>query len=195
MLGSLRDGSHSIYTLTRQTGMGRAVVSQHLWVLSCAGLVEARKENGCVFFQTATEEVCQLLDVLAVVAGGEFPQIERNVRGQSEEHRDEPFEEGDSLLESIREGTLAVVDVRPVEEYRAGHIPGAVSVPVEELSRREDELPKKGKVMVFCREPCCAFATQAIGYLSREGISPIRVQDSIEDWENRGLPVSTGDTP
>lgn len=195
LLDTLRDGSYSIYTLTRQAGISRSVASQHLWVLSCAGLVVTRRERGCVLYQIAGEHVSQALQMLTAVAGGGPPQVCQDIRGHTETHEDEPLKDGESLLDRIREGTLAVVDVRPAEEYRAGHIPGAVSVPVEELSRREGELPKKGEVMVFCREPYCTFAAQAISFLSREGLSAIRTQDGIEDWQSHGLPVSTGDMP
>ena len=99
------------------------------------------------------------------------------------------------LLTRVRNGEVTVLDVRPVEEYRAGHLPGAVSLPLEELESRLSELPRDREVVAYCRGPYCVLAIEAVELLRRRGFKALRLEDSVQDWRRRGFRVAVGEKP
>lgn len=194
LLDVLCQGGRSIEALVRETGLSVANASQHLQVLRSARLVEAQKDGQYVICQISGEEVCQFFRAFTQLAARQLAEVEQLMRTQDAAGAGAP-DHDEVLVDRIRKGAVTVVDVRPVEEYRAGHIPGAVSVPVADLEDRLTELPQDREVVIFCRGPYCVFASQAINHLSREGLRPIRMRDSIVEWRERGFPVATGDSP
>jgi rhodanese-related sulfurtransferase len=99
---------------------------------------------------------------------------------------------GEELLRRVRSGEVTVIDVRPREEYRAGHIPGALSVPLAELKRRLGELPRKREVVAYCRGPYCVLAIDAVALLRKKGFRAHRLEQGVVDWRARGWRIETG---
>ena len=99
----------------------------------------------------------------------------------------------EALLNKVREGAVIVLDVRPAEEYRAGHIPGALSIPLKELERRLSDLPRERDIVAYCRGPYCVLAVEAVEMLRARGFSAFRLEQSVQDWRAEGLPVLVGE--
>jgi rhodanese-related sulfurtransferase len=99
----------------------------------------------------------------------------------------------DELLGRVRTGAVTVLDVRPAEEYEAGHIPGAISVPLEDLERKLSELPRDQEIVAYCRGPYCVLAIQAVEILRKRGFQAVRLEDGVQDWRALGFPVAVGD--
>jgi ArsR family transcriptional regulator len=99
----------------------------------------------------------------------------------------------DALITRVREGAVTVLDVRPTEEYLAGHIPGALSIPLKELERRLSDLPRDRDVVAYCRGPYCVLAVEAVEFLRSRGFSAFRLEESVQDWRAEGLPVAAGE--
>ncbi len=99
----------------------------------------------------------------------------------------------DAILKQVREGAVTVLDVRPVEEYRAGHIPGAISIPLKELERRMSKLARDQEIVAYCRGPYCVLAIQAVEILRAKGFNAVRLEDGVQDWRARGLQVAVGE--
>jgi rhodanese-related sulfurtransferase len=97
------------------------------------------------------------------------------------------------LLRRVRRGEVTVLDVRPVEEYRAGHISGAISVQLKDLADRLSELPRDKEIVAYCRGPYCVLAVEAVGILRQKGFRAVRLEDSVQDWQAMGLPVAVGE--
>ena len=96
----------------------------------------------------------------------------------------------DSLIQRVKEGTVIVLDVRPAEEYQAGHIPGAISIPLKALEQRLSELPQDQEIVAYCRGPYCVLAVQAVQVLRSKGFHAFRMEEGVQDWRARGFPVT-----
>ncbi len=195
LLDLLCQGARTVEVLARETGLSIANTSQHLQVLRAARLVEADKEGQFVTYRMADEAVCRFFRMLRVLAESQLAEIERIVR-QFFEGREamEPVDKK-TLLDQVRKGEVIVLDVRPPEEYRAGHIPGAMSVPLEDLERHLSALPKDQEIVAYCRGPYCVLAVEAVELLRNKGFEAVRLEDSVQDWKSRGFRVSVGEKP
>lgn len=192
LLDLLCQGRRTVEALARESGLSVANTSQHLQILRTARLVEAQKEGLFVFYQPADGIVCEFFRTLRMFAESRLPEIEQIVRTYFEGHDAlEPVDK-EALLARVRSGEAIVLDVRPSEEYRAGHIPGALSVPLKDLESHLSELPRDQEIVAFCRGPYCIFAFEAVELLKAKGFRAVRLADSIQDWRSRGLPVTTG---
>jgi rhodanese-related sulfurtransferase len=192
LLDLLAQGERSVEELAELTGMEVGNTSAHLQVLRGARLVDTRRAGTRVFYRLAGDEVIGLLVALQGVARARLAEVGQVVR----EHLADPDElepvGRKELLERVARGEVVVLDVRPVEEYRAGHIPGAVSIPVAELEARLGELPVGVDVVAYCRGPYCVFARDAVRLLRERGRSACRLVDGLPEWRLAGLPVATG---
>lgn len=167
-------------------------LSQHLQALKATGLVETRREGTRIYYRAADDRVCRFTSELAVVARARLAEVERLAREHLEaDEAPEPLTRSE-LLERIDIGDVVVVDVRPVEEYAAGHIPGALSIPLEALRRRLRSLPKSKLIVAYCRGPFCVLAPQAVTLLRARGLRARRLEDGLPDWRAAGLPVAVG---
>jgi rhodanese-related sulfurtransferase len=137
--------------------------------------------------------VCDFFRSLRRLAEARLAEVERTTREFLEERGSMEPVDRDALLGRMRRGEVTVLDVRPPEEYRAGHIPGALSVPVDELDRRLADLPRDREIVVYCRGPYCVLAVEAVELLRRRGFDAVRLEDGIPDWRARGLPIATGE--
>lgn len=186
----LAQGERSVDALAGQIGQSVANTSQHLQVLARSGLVASRREGNRVLYRLASEPVEVLWETLRAVAVERVAGVDRTAqdylgaRGELEEvSRDEL---------SRRLGDVLVWDVRPADEFAAGHIPGAVSVPPDELQRRLDDVPDGVEVVTYCRGQFCVFADDAVRALAACGRRAARLEDGFPEWRRAGLPVAVG---
>jgi rhodanese-related sulfurtransferase len=191
LLDVLANGERTVEGLARETALSVANASQHLQVLRQAGLVTTRREGTSVFYRLAAPEVFELWRALRTLAASRLAEVERLAAaylGARDEL--EPVTRTE-LARRLQDGDgLVVLDVRPAAEHAAGHLPGAVSVPVGELRRRLAELPRDREVVAYCRGPYCAFAHEAVAVLREAGFSARRLEDGLPEWEAAGLAVT-----
>jgi rhodanese-related sulfurtransferase/predicted transcriptional regulator len=189
ILEFVAQGERSVDSLATMTGLSVANTSKHLQALRQAGLVQARKEGLRVYYTLAGDDVVALVSALRAVAEYRVAEVERLVRLWLA-HRDEmeavaPAE----LLERAKKGLVTVLDVRPAEEYAAGHIPGAINVPVEKLESFLSRLPRRKEVVAYCRGPYCLMSFEAVEKLRKRGWRARRLADGLPEWRAAGLPV------
>jgi rhodanese-related sulfurtransferase/DNA-binding transcriptional ArsR family regulator len=186
----LAQGERSVDQLATLTGVSVANTSQHLQKLRQAGLIVGRKEGLYVYYRLAGDVVVGLLMALGHVGEAYVAEVERIVRvylAEKDSLEPVPAEE---LLERARKGLVTVLDVRPPEEFAAGHLPGAVNIPVHELERRLGELPKRKEVVAYCRGPYCLMSYDAVQLLRKKGLRARRLRNGLPEWRLAGLPVS-----
>ena len=189
LLDLLGQGPRSVEALAEETGQSVANVSQHLQVLRAARLVDAKKEGLYVNYRLADEGVAKFFLAVRELAESRTDEIAQVTRTFFDE-RDalEPVDRN-ALIERVQSGEVTVLDVRPAEEFHAGHIPGAVSIPVADLKRRLASLPKYREVVAYCRGPYCVFAVDAVKVLRENGFKAVRMDEGVLEWKARGLPV------
>jgi DNA-binding transcriptional ArsR family regulator len=189
LLDVLAQGERTVEELARETEMTIANASQHLQVLRRARLVETRQEGTYVHYRLAGACVVRLWQALREVGETRLAEIRQITRDYLEERDQlEPVRMAE-LVERLREDGVVVLDVRPVQEYTAGHIAGAWSVPLEELEARLAEMPPEAEVVAYCRGPYCVLAYEAVERLRRHGLRARRLDLGFPDWQVAGLPV------
>jgi rhodanese-related sulfurtransferase/DNA-binding HxlR family transcriptional regulator len=190
ILEYVAQGERSVDALAAMTGLSVANTSKHLQALRQAGLVSARKEGVRVYYSVAGDDVIALVSALRAVAEQRVAEVERLVRKWLA-HRDEmePVAAAD-LLKRVKEKLVTVLDVRPAEEYAAGHIPGAINVPIEKLERFVSRLPKRKEVVAYCRGPYCLMSFEAVEKLRKRGFRARRLENGLPEWRAAGLPVT-----
>lgn len=189
LLEILAQGERTVEKLARETALSVANASHHLHVLHRAGLVVSRKSGLHVFYRLTNPGVYDLSLLIRDIAECHLAEVGRIVETFFEA-RDEFDAVGrDDLLKLARRGTVIVLDVRPPEEFRAGHIPGAVSVPVEELAKRIAELPAGKRVVAYCRGPYCVLAFRAVEILRARGRNARRLAEGFPEWRAAGFPI------
>lgn len=193
LLDLLAQGPRTVETLARLTGQSVANTSHHLQVLRRARLVEADKAGLYVTYRLADTAVSTFFLHLRRLAEARLAEIEHITRQFLHDRGALESVDRAELLRRVRSGAVTILDVRPREEYRAGHIPGAVSVPLPELKKRLPELPKNRDIVAYCRGPYCVMAIEAVELLRQRGFRAYRLEDSIADWRARGWRVETGD--
>ena len=185
----LSQGERDVATLAREARASVANTSRHLQVLKQAHLVETRKDGVRVFYRVADNNVLRCWKHLQALAESQLPEV-RDVARRYFEERDcmEPILR-DELQRRVRLDKVIVLDVRPVEEYEAGHIPGAVSVPLSELKERLEEIPSSREVVAYCRGPYCVLSVEAVVLLRDAGLRAVRLADGLPEWRDAGLAV------
>jgi rhodanese-related sulfurtransferase len=191
LLDLLCQGPRTVEALAEQAALTVANASQHLQVLRAARLVEAEKKGLYVEYRLADDEVCRFFFALRGLAEARLAEVERVTREYFEARGAMEAIEGDELLRRVKAGEVTVLDVRPAEEYRAGHIPGALSIPVGELKARLRELPKDRDVVAYCRGPYCVMAVEAVELLRKRGFSAHRMEQGVVEWRARGWRVAS----
>ena len=189
ILEFVAQSERSVDALAAMTGLSVANTSKHLQALRQAGLVAARKEGLRVYYSIAGNDVSALLSALREVSEHRVADVEQLLRLWLA-HRDEmeavPAQE---VLDRAKKGLVVVLDVRPPEEYSAGHLPGAVNIPIHELEKRLRELPKRKEVIAYCRGPYCLMSYDAVSLLRKKGIKARRLEAGLPEWRAAGLPV------
>jgi rhodanese-related sulfurtransferase len=193
LLDLLCQGERSVEVLADAAAMSVTNTSAHLRVLREARLVATRKEGTWVFYRLADDAVCDFFVNLRDLASDRYAEVDRIVRDYFEARDELEPVDREELLERAGQGDVVVLDVRPREEYEAGHIPGAVSVPLKELRQRMASLPKGAEIVAYCRGPYCVLAPQALELLRRRGFKARRLLDGFPEWRQAGLPVAVGE--
>jgi len=191
LLEFLAQGERSVDALAQVSGLTLANTSQHLQQLRQAGLVANRKQGHKVYYRLSGMDVLALLGSLREVAESRLADVDRLV--------DDYLKVKDSLepvpavqlLERVREGLVTVLDVRPPEEYAAGHLPGAVNIPLGELEKHLDELDPDQEIVAYCRGPHCVLAFDAVARLREKGINAKRLDGGLPEWRMEGYPVES----
>jgi len=186
----LAQGERSVEQLATLTGTTVANTSQHLQRMRQAGLIDGRREGQFVFYRLAGDEVVALLVALGRVGEIHDAEIERLVRLYLASKDDMEPVPASELLERAKKGLVTVLDVRPPEEFAAGHVPGAVNIPIHLLEKRLGELPKREEVVAYCRGPYCLMSYDAVRLLRKKGVRARRLQNGLPEWRLAGLPVS-----
>lgn len=193
LLDLLSQGPRTVENLAQESHLTIANTSRHLQVLRAARLIDAEKEGVFVRYRVADEAVADFFRSLRVLAASRLAELDQIAR-HFFKNRDtlEPVDRK-ALLARARKGLVTVLDVRPTEEYRSGHIAGAVSLPLHELQERLAELPRDQDIVAYCRGPYCVLAAQAVELLREHGFRVTRLEDGVADWRAHGLPVAVGD--
>jgi rhodanese-related sulfurtransferase/DNA-binding transcriptional ArsR family regulator len=193
LLELLAQGEHTVEALAHATGMAVNNTSSHLQVLRQAQVVGTRKDGTKVFYRLAGDEVAAFVVALRDLARSRLAEVDRVVQDYFVA-RDalEPLDRAE-LLDRASRGEVVILDVRPRDEFAAGHIPGALSLPLDELDVALARLPKRAPVVAYCRGPYCVLAPQAVERLRAKGFKARRLADGMPEWRLAGLPVAVGE--
>ena len=189
MLEFLAQAERSVDALSRMTGLSVANTSQHLQQLRQTGLVEARKDGLYVFYRLAGEGIVRLLMALRAVGQERLAEVDKLVKLYLDSKDNLEPVPARELMQRARKGLVTVLDVRPAEEYAAGHIPGAINVPVADLRKRLNEIPRDREIVAYCRGPYCLLAFEAVAELRKKGRRARRLAAGFPEWRSAGLPV------
>src|SRR5437773_3813406 len=192
LLDLLGQGERSVEDLAHEIGQSLANTSAHLQVLRQARLVESDKRGLNVVYRLAAPEVFGLWRTLRDLGSARLAEVDRLVETFIADRASLDAVDIDKLRALLAEGEVTLLDVRPALEYRQGHIPGARSVPVDELERRLAELPRDREVVAYCRGPYCVYSDEAAELLQRHGFSVRRLEEGFPEWRAAGLPVEAG---
>lgn len=189
----LAQGERSVDEVAAEIGQSVANTSHHLRSMAKAGLVDTRRDGTRIFYRLSNERVADLWAALRDVATEHVAGLERLARAYLGEREGIEIVNRDELAARIKRGEVTVLDVRPLEEYRWGHIAGARSTPIAELRRHMRALPADVEIVAYCRGPYCVYADQAVRELKRKGLRARRLVDGYPEWKRAGLPISVGD--
>jgi rhodanese-related sulfurtransferase len=195
ILELLAQSERAVDSLATEIGLSLANTSQHLQALRQAALVESRKDGLFVYYRLAGAEVFELLRVLRTVAEWRLADLERLVREYFGDRTDAEAVPMAELLRRARSKQVVILDTRPAREYAAGHIAGAISMPVDDLQRRLQQLTKGKEYVAYCRGPYCVYADRAVELLRANGRRARRLSDGFPEWRAAGLPVASGVQP
>lgn len=192
ILDLLGQGPKTVETLAEQSATPVKNTSAHLRVLRQALLVESRRKGTFVHYRLADDSVVPFLRALQTLAHRRLAEVEK-VAALYFTSKDALKPVGHrELRRLIRDGNVTVIDVRPAAEFEAGHIAGALSIPVAELKHRLREVPKRQEVIAYCRGPYCVFSVEAVTLLRKHGYRARRTDGGFPDWQVAGLPVAVG---
>ncbi|WP_404403096.1 ArsR/SmtB family transcription factor [Pelagibacterium halotolerans] len=186
----LAQGERSVEAVAERTGMTVAATSQHLQTLKRAGLVSARRDGKFILYSVSGDEVIALISALRVVTEQHAAEMDRIVRGYFDKRDGMEPVSREELLERARAGLVTVLDVRPADEYAAGHIPGATNIPLAELEQRLGDLTKDREIIAYCRGPYCVYAFEAVAALRKAGFEARRLEGGLPQWRLAGLEIS-----
>jgi rhodanese-related sulfurtransferase len=192
LLDLLCQAERTVEQLAEQAEISVANASQHLQVLEAAQLVQGRRQGRFVAYSLADALVCDFFRSYRILAEERLPEIERIRR----RFLDDPSElypvDRETLIKRVKTREVVLIDVRPEEEYRAGHVKGALGIPMQDLKRRLARLPRRKDIVAYCRGPYCMFAVDAVQMLRAHGLRAFRLGLSVHDWSALGIPLATG---
>ncbi len=189
LLELVAQGERSVDALAAMTGLSVANTSKHLQTLRQAGLVSTRKAGLHVYYSIAGDDVAALLSALHQVSEHRVAEVEQLLRIWLADRDEMEAVPAGEVLERARKGLVVVLDVRPTEEFSAGHLPRSINIPIHELEKRLKELPKRKEVIAYCRGPYCLMSYDAVSLLRKKGIKARRMEAGLPEWRAAGLPV------
>lgn len=195
LLDLLAQAERTVEAVAASSGLNLTTASAHLQTLKQAGLVATRRDGTRIFYRLAGPDVADLLVRAQQVASARLPDVQAARDAYLGDGHHITSLDRAELAQRMNAGDLTVLDVRPQLEYAAGHLPGAINIPVAELEDRLTEIPDGPEVVAYCRGPYCVFAHEAVQILQRHGRHAARLTDGVTEWRLAGLPVTTGSGP
>jgi rhodanese-related sulfurtransferase/DNA-binding transcriptional ArsR family regulator len=190
LLDLLAQAERPVDALAEAAGLNLTTASAHLQALKQAGLVSTRREGTRIFYRLAGDDVADLFLRACDVAASRLPDV---AAAREAYFGDDPRVETvgrEELLRRVAAGQVTVLDVRPAGEFAAGHLPGAVNIPADQLAARLDELPIDAEIVAYCRGPYCVLAHDAVRVLRAHGRAARRLDDGVLEWRLAGQPVA-----
>jgi len=188
----LAQGEFSVEQIASQTNLSIANASQHLQVLKVAQLVEINRQGNFIFYRLSNSNVFKVWKALRELGVERIATIEKVVKEFRKSKFDLETVTIDELINKLESGKVTILDVRPESEYKQGHIANAISIPIEELSKRLKELPKRSEIVAYCRGPFCVYADEAVALLKKAGYRASRLEEGFPDWKLNELPIEVG---
>ena len=192
LLDLLCQGQRTVEVLAKESSQTVANASQHLQVLRSTRLVETEKEGLFVTYRLADPAVCEFFRAMRVLAESRLAEVELIKRQFLEGREGMAPVDRKELLALVRQGAVTVLDVRPVEEFKAGHVAGALSTPLRELKMQLSDLPRDQEIVAYCRGPYCVLSVEAVEILRAEGFQAIRIEEDIQDFRAMGFSIAKG---
>jgi len=190
ILDLLCQGPRTVEVLAKQVNQSIGNTSQHLQNLRNVHLVTSEKRGLYVTYALADNQVCDFYRMLQDLAESHLLEINHHKQEYLKSHGIEEVANKEILLQRIRSGEATVLDVRPIEEYNAGHLPGSISIPLPELKDRISELPTDRDIVAYCRGPYCVLAVKAVELLRKQGYNAQRLEDSPAEWRSKGFELA-----
>jgi rhodanese-related sulfurtransferase len=185
----LAQGERTVEEIANETSMSVASASQHLQALKAARMVEARREGLYMHYRLADEDVFRTWQAVRALAESRLTEVDGVVESYLKDRDALDAVDADELMERLIQGSVVLLDVRPEREYRAGHIPGALSVPVDALEAALHTLPRDREIVAYCRGPYCVFSDEAVAFVRERGYRAYRLRQGLPDWRAAGMPV------
>ena len=191
ILELLSQGEHSVEQLARETFMSIANTSQHLQQLKAAKLVRIRKKGVGIYYRLADPTIYHLVDAVHSVANSQLAEVDRIFDEYVSIRKDVVQISNEELEDHIKQGTIQILDVRPVNEYESGHISGAVNIPLQQLGQSVEPFDRKQKIVVYCRNYYSTLSDQAIEFLQSQGYEVLRLENGFSDWKYQGKAIES----
>lgn len=188
----LAQGERSVEEIAGEVAQSVANTSQHLQQLLRAGLVVTRRDGNRIYYSLASKRVSDLWAAIRDVAEAHVAELDRLAHAYLGDRTQLETVDREQLAKRLKAGDVVVLDVRPPAEYDAGHIAGALSVPIAEVGKRLRQLPKGKRVVAYCRGPYCVYADEAVRLLAKRGVRAARLEDGYPEWARAGLPTESG---
>jgi len=185
----LAQGEFSVEQIAEQTHLSIANASQHLQVLKNAQLVTINRQGNFIFYRLSDSNVFKAWKALRQLGTERISSIEKTIKEFRQPKFDFETVTIAALIEKMDSGKVTVLDVRPESEYKQGHIAHAISIPIDELSKRLKELPKRTEIIAYCRGPFCVYADEAVALLTKSGYKANRLEEGFPDWKLQELPI------
>jgi len=185
----LAQGEKDVETLSKQVSITFANTSRHLQILKNARLVETKRDGVRIYYRLSDDKVFNCWKGLQSLAENRVAEIREVLKNFLEERKAMKIISKDELWSRVQSNDVVVIDVRPVEEFNSGHIPGAISIPLVELKDRLNEIPSDREIVAYCRGPYCVLSPEAIKLLRDEGYKAFRLEEGLPEWKEAGLPV------
>ncbi len=187
----LAQGERTVEQVANEIDQSLANTSHHLRTLARAGLVAGRRSGTHVHYRLASDDVAQAWQALRRLAASQLDGIDQLARAYLGDRDELETISRDELRERLDRGDVVVIDVRPSAEYAAGHLPGAVSIPPDQLEDLLQDLPRDRDIVAYCRGPYCVYADDAVRRLQREGRRAVRLEDGLPEWRHAGGTIAT----
>jgi len=193
ILDLLCQGPRTVEVLASEMNQSIANTSRHLQILRAVKFVDAEKRGLFVTYRLADNQVCDFYRMLRDFAEYRLLEIGYQKQQFLEQHGIQEVVDKEDLLQRIQSGEVTVLDVRPTQEYQAGHIPGSISIPLQDLKQRINELPHDQEIVAYCRGPYCVLAVKAVELLRKNGFNAERLEDGVSDWRAQGFQLEYAD--
>jgi rhodanese-related sulfurtransferase len=185
----LAQGEKTVERIALETGTSIANTSKHLQVLKAGNIVEIKRSKNFIIYKLSSDKVAQIWSLLRDFGTERIAEVDKVVRDFRKGKVDLESVTIDQLIERLETDEVVLLDVRPEEEYKSGHIANALSIPIEQLASRLQELPRNKEIIAYCRGPFCVFADDATEFLLSHNYKSKRLKEGYPDWKLKGLPI------